>query len=77
MTDISIINGDIPPSSFDYISIENEELFQENLKSTNLPDFCKYMFYKIHIFISRFHMKRIIKSFNEFVSDDQNNIYFR
>lgn len=76
MTDISIINGDIPPSSFDYISIENEEQFQENLKLTNLPDFCKYMFYKIHIFISRFHMKRIIKSFNEFVSDDQNNIYF-
>ena len=49
--DIAISNGDIPSSSNDYISMEEEEVFQEKLKNNNLIDYCKYMFYKIHIFI--------------------------
>lgn len=74
--DISIANGDIPFSSADYIALEEEDIFQEKLKNTNLTDYCKYMFYKIHIFIEKFYSVLITKVSNEFIKDENNHVYY-
>lgn len=74
--DIDIIFGDIPPSSFDFVTNEDEENFQEELKNSSINNYCLYMLYKLYIFIERFYRKRVIKSINEFVKSDQNEIYY-
>ena len=75
-TDIGIANGDIPSSSIDYISVEDEENFSERLKNVNMNDFCKYLFYKIHIFIEKFYSILITKVYNEFIKDENGCIYY-
>ena len=75
-TDISIANGDIPSSSADFITLEEEENFQEKLKNNNIIDFCKYLFYKIHIFIEKFYSILIIKVYNEFLKDEGNGVNY-
>lgn len=74
--DIDIIFADIPPSSFDFVTNEDEETFQEELRNSSINDYCLYMLYKLYIFIERFYKKRVIQSINEFVRNDQNEIYY-
>lgn len=74
--DIAISNGDVAYSSSDFVSVDDEETFQEKLKNSNLIDFCKYMFYKIHIFIEKFYSVLITKVYNEFLKDENNCVYY-
>lgn len=74
--DIAIANGDIPSSSNDFITNEEEENFQDKLKNNNLNDYCRYMFYKIHIFMERFYSVLITNVHNEFIKDEYNYIYY-
>ena len=74
--DIAIMNGDIAYYSTDFVSMEDEDIYQEKLKNTNFNDFCRYMFYKIHIFIEKFYSILIIKVYNEFIKDETNCVYY-
>ena len=48
----------------------------ERLKNMNMMDFCKYLFYKIHIFIEKFYSVLITKVYNEFLKDETGCIYY-
>ena len=69
-TEILIINGDIPKASEEYISLGDEEYFEETLKASNEETFCMYTLYKIVHFLEIISAVKIQKMSAEFVKDE-------
>ena len=68
--EILIINGDIPRASQEYISLGDEEHFEETLAAQNEEEFCLYTLYKIVHFLEIVAGVRVLKMAGEFARDD-------
>ena len=68
--EILIINGDIPKASEEYISLGDEEHFEEMLKASNEESFCMYTLYKIVHFLEIIAGVKILRMAAEFVKDE-------
>ena len=64
------LNGEIPLGSEDYIPLNEEEKFEENLKCENEEKYCLYLLYKIYHYLEMVHAVKILKMGGDFVRDE-------
>ena len=68
--DILIMNGNIRSHSADYFSVEEEEAFENSLKTSNENTYCMYRIYKIVHFLEIVGELRVLRMSAEFIRDD-------
>ena len=69
--EILFLNGEIPQASEDFISLFEEERFEEELKSQSEENYCLYILFKIAHFLEAMYCTKILRMGGDFIKDDQ------